>query len=75
MPRMPASEVTTGAFTDHFHYERRYSVGLDVLDLQNLFGVLLCHCSQLRTAGYHFWVQQAEITGSEGEADKYEKGV
>lgn len=56
---MSVSEVITGFFTDHLHYERRDSVRLDVLEVQNLFAVLLCHCPHLGETGHHFGVQQA----------------
>lgn len=46
-------------FTDHLHNERRENVRLDVLDVQNLFAVLLVHCSHLSKTGHHFRVQQA----------------
>lgn len=59
---MTASEVITGVFTDHLHYEGRDNVWLDVLDLQNLFAVLLSHCSHLGETGHHFGVQQAAGT-------------
>ena len=73
---MSLSEVTTGVFTDHLHYERRDNVRLDVLDLQNLFAVLLIHCSHLSEAGHHFGVQQAASTEEtkEGESEKDLKG-
>lgn len=51
--------IITGAFTDHLHYERRDNIWLDVLDLQNLFAVLLSHRSHLGETGHHFGVQQA----------------
>ena len=59
---MTVSEVITGVFTDHLHYEGRDNVRLDVLDLQNLFAVLLGHCPHLGETGHHFGVQQAAGT-------------
>lgn len=52
-------EVVNGTFADHLHQERGDDVGLDVLDLENLFAVLLVHCSHLGEAGQHFRVQHA----------------
>lgn len=50
--------VIKGAFTDHLHHERRDNIRLDVLDLQNLFAVLLSHCPHLCETGHHFGIQQ-----------------
>lgn len=53
--------------TDYLHYEGRDDVRLDVLDLQNLFAVLLSHCSHLGETGHHFGVEQ---TGGTEEAEE-----
>lgn len=57
-----ASDLVAGVFTDHLHNEGGDGVRQHVLDLQNLLVVFLSHCSHLCEAGYHFGIQQAEIT-------------
>lgn len=63
----PTLSIIAGGFADHLHNERMDCVRLDVLDLQNLLAVLLCHRSQLCQAGYHFGVQQTEAETVMGE--------
>lgn len=72
---MSVLEVITGVFTNHLHHERGDIVRLDVLDLQNLFAVFLCHRPHLCETGHYFRVEQAGGTNKGGSNRSAVKGL
>lgn len=68
-------EVSTWVFTDHLHHERRDIIRLDILDLQNLFAVLLSHRPHLCETGHHFRVEQAGGTNNGGSSQWSVEGL